>query len=170
MLKVLGAVLILTGTLYGGYSQVLRLKKREKLLRQLGDSLEEVQAELCFHGAPLGPILRKAGEGKLAEARGFLEDWADTLAQEPGAQRDAALNGLAGKWLALLTEEERQALELVLRTLGRYDIDQQRSALEESRERLGHMTSRAEEEKRRLGKVYMALSAALGATVVLLCI
>ena len=52
--------------------------------------------------------------------------------------------------------------------LGRYEADSQRQALEHARQALEREELRAEEERRRLGRVYQALGLSGGAFLVIL--
>lgn len=170
MLKAIGAAFVLAGTLFGGYSQVFRLKKRERLLRDLTEGLKCMQAELCFRAAPLGEVLGRIGGGMRGEAGGFYGEWAAELGRKPDGARGEMGSRVIGRWLRLLSEEEQQVFFFLFGILGRYDLEVQKNALEEASVKLMHFTEKAKEERVRLSRVYMVLSAALGLGVVLVCL
>lgn len=170
MLKAIGAAFVLAGTLFGGYSQVFRLRKRERLLRDLLESLQYMQAELCFRAAPLGEVLGRLEGGMRAEVGRFYGDWRAELGRKPDGSRGEMGSRVIGRWLRLLSEEEQQVFFFLFGILGRYDLEVQKNALEEAGVKLRHFTEKAEEERARLSRVYMVLSAALGLGVVLVCL
>lgn len=168
MLKAAGAWLILLGTLLGGYSQVCRLRQRTRLLGELRQALARVKAEVRFRSAGLGEIFEALGS--LAESGGFFQQWAVELERAPERVNEETVRQLARERLAALNEEERQTLAALGAVLGRYDTESQFAALEQAERKLERFEQTAREEQKRLGRVYMALSAALGAGVVLICL
>lgn len=168
MLKTAGAWLILLGTLLGGYSQVCRLRQRTRLLEELRDALARVKAEVRFRSAGLGEIFEALGE--LPESGAFFQQWAAELERAPERMSAGMVEKLAEERLAVLNEEEWQTLAALGATLGRYDTESQLAALDEAEGKLERFEQTAREEQKRLGRVYMALSAALGAGVVLICL
>lgn len=167
MLKLAGAALVLAAAFWGGYAQVLRLRHRAALLGRLVDSLEQIRAELLFHAAPLGRVFRDLSRGGNGAVEGFYRAWADAVETDAAQWREEGVEPLARKWLGLLTEEEQRVFSLLAGTLGRYDLPAQKRALDEARGRLEHFREKAEADKTRLGRVYMALSLGLGVMTVL---
>lgn len=170
MLKTIGAAFVLIGTIFGGYSNVLRLKKREKLLRDLAEALEKIQAELTFHAPPLARIFGGMMGVYPGEIGGFFGEWAGTLGGAAGGEAGVIGGQLTQTWFSLLTEEEQSVLHPLFFTLGRYDIEVQKNALEEAKVHLNRYAQKAAEDRLRLSRVYMVLSIALGVMVVLVCL
>lgn len=70
--------------------------------------------------------------------------------------------------LELLSPDAQAALLPLGEVLGRYEADSQRKALEHVRQALEREEQRAQEERRRLGRVYQALGLSGGAFLVIL--
>ena len=68
----------------------------------------------------------------------------------------------------LLAEPERAVLRELGQVLGRYDAGDQLTALERAERALNACLARAEEDRRRLGRVYTALGVGSGAMLAIL--
>lgn len=167
MLRLLGTVLILTGAGWCGLCAAGQLRRRVRTLERLRASLVWLEEELTFRLSPLPGLLERLGREQSGAVGLFFQDALAGLRRDPE-------EGLRQSWrqamvnrLDFLKEEERQVLVEVGQTLGRYDVKAQRQALVQAAGRLDTIRARAEEDARRLGRVYIALSLAAGAAVVL---
>ena len=169
MLKLVGALLLTAGASALGLCAAGQLCDRVKALRSLAGGLEILGRELSFRRTAMPELMertaRQAGEparylfvrcrdrlGQLGE-RSFGQIWAEALEGEPEL---------------LLGETERSVLLELGEVLGRYDADDQIAALNRAERALGDCLARAEEEKRRLGRVYTALGVGSGAMLAIL--
>ena len=168
MLRLLGALLLAAGTGAVGFSAAARLASRTRALRALTGALEQMERELAFSLTPIPRLfcllaadmpppvgdfftrclagLEELGEKPLAQI------WREALEEQP--------MGLEGQTL--------DALEQLGQVLGRYDGEGQRQALALARSRLEGDLERAEEEEKRLGRIYRVLGVAAGAFLVIL--
>ncbi len=171
MTRLVGAALVMAGCGLGGASAVGRLTLRVRTLGQLRGAAELMSRELDLRLTPLPELLRLAaesiGDGPVKE----LFDTAAEGAQRPQAEAFGALwrRAVSGRGLGL-SRADREELGALADVLGRYDARSQSIALMETAERLELLRRQAEEQYRRLGRVYAALSLAAGALLVILLI
>lgn len=167
MLKLLGALLVMGGALWWGLSAVGQLRRRVRVLEELRTSLVWLGEELTFRLTPLQRLLERLAREKPDPVGQFFQDALEGLRRDPEAGLYPSWRRAMVGWLDGLKEEERQALLEAGQTLGRYDAKTQSQALARSARRLDAARAQAEEEARRLGRVYTALSVAAGAAAVL---
>ena len=168
MLKMIGAVLLLMGTIGLGLAAVRRLERRVTALRSLSHALEQLEWELDFHLPPMKELILETSRRSSPPASDFFRACAegmDGLEGQPlsGLWRQAALTELPA-----LKKSDLETLLSVGEVLGRYDGESQRLTISAARERLGGFLTEAAEERRRQGRVYGALGAAAGAFRVIL--
>lgn len=171
MLRLGGSLLLMIGAAGLGLAAAAQLQERVRGLRALVAALEQMERELAFRLTSMPELMeRLAREADPPaaylfsycrdhldelEERGFWELWRDAL------EDDAEL---------ILAEAERRTMDTLGRVLGRYDAESQREALRQAVETLSHCLREAEEERRRLGRVYTALGVGAGAMLVILLI
>ena len=170
MIRFLGAAMLILGCGGLGLSAVNRLDGRVRDLRELSAGLEILQRELGFRLAPLPEALEAAaGETKERAARFFVFC----------AQGSRQLAGIPFRTLwrkgleqcpLLLSREDRALLEQLGPVLGRYDGDSQRQAVENVLAGLNRQQVQAEDDRRRLGRVYGVLGVTAGLFLVLMLI
>ena len=169
MLRLVGALLLTAGAAGLGLCAAGQLGDRVRSLRSLVGGLEILMRELSFRRTSMPELMertaRQAGEPArylFARCRDHLEElgersfgqiWAGAVEAEPEL---------------LLTREERTVLVELGQVLGRYDADGQIAALERAEEGLKACLARAEEDRRRLGRVYTALGVGSGAMLAIL--
>ena len=170
MIRFLGAVLLMAGCGGLGLSAVSRLDGRVRDLRELSAGLEILQRELGFRLAPLPEALEAAAGGTHERAGRFFAFCAQGAKQLAGVPfRTLWSRGLEQCPLRL-NREDRALLEQLGPVLGRYDGDSQRQAVENVLAGLGRQQTQAEDDRRRLGRVYgvLGLTAGLFLTLVLM--
>ena len=170
MIRLLGAVMLTMGCGSLGLSVVNRLDGRVRDLRELSAGLEILQRELGWRLAPLPEALEAAAggtHGRTAEFFSFCAQGAKQLAGVPF--RTLWSRGLERSSLRL-SREDRALLEQLGPVLGRYDGDSQRQAVESVLAGLSRQRAQAEDDRRRLGRVYgvLGLTAGLFLTLVLI--
>lgn len=169
MLRLVGALLLTAGAAGLGLCAAGQLGDRVRSLRSLVGGLEILKRELSFRRTAMPELMertaRQAGEPArylFARCRDHLEElgersfgqiWVRAVEAEPEL---------------LLTREERAVLAELGQVLGRYDADGQIAALERAEEGLKVCLARAEEDRRRLGRVYTALGMGSGAMLAIL--
>lgn len=170
MIRFLGAALLMAGCGGLGLSAVNRLDSRVRDLRELSAGLEILRRELGWRLSPLPRALETASggtQGRPARFFTFCAQGAERLAGAPF--RTLWLTGLEQCPLRL-SREDRVLLEQLGPVLGRYDGDSQRQAVESVLTGLSRQLAQAEDDRRRLGRVYavLGLTAGLFLTLVLI--
>ena len=170
MIRFLGAALLIAGCGGLGLSAVNRLDSRVRDLRELSAGLEILLRELGWRLAPLPEALEAASGGTHERAARFFDFCAQGSKQLAGTPfRTLWDNGLEHCPLRL-SREDRALLEQLGPVLGRYDGESQRQAVENVLAGLSRQRVQAEDDRRRLGRVYgvLGLTAGLFLTLVLI--
>lgn len=167
MWKLVGAVLVAAGSGWLGLSAACGLTRRLRAVQAMITGLELLERELWEHGTALPELMASLARRCTPPAADFFKACAQgckRLDQVPfGESWRQAVDELE-----LLSSEGRAALLPLGEVLGRYEADSQRQALEHARQALEREEVRAEEERRRLGRVYQALGLSGGAFLVIL--
>ena len=170
MIRLLGAALIIVGCGGLGLSAVSRLDSRVRDLRELSAGLEILQRELGWRLSPLPDALEAAAGGTHERAAGFYAFCAQGARQLAGASfRTLWSRGLEQCPLRL-SREDRALLEQLGPILGRYDGDSQRQAVENVLAGLSRQRAQAEDDRKRLGRVYGVLGLTAGLFLALVLI
>ena len=170
MIRLLGAALLMAGCCGLGLSAVNRLDGRVQDLRELSAGLEILQRELGWRLAPLPKALEAAAAGTQGRAAQFLTFCAQESKQLAGAPFRALWSRGLEQCPMRLSREDRVLLEQLGPVLGRYDGDSQRQAVENVLSGLSRRQIQAEDDRRRLGRVYgiLGLTAGLFLTLMLI--
>ena len=169
MLNAIGAVLIVGATATVGLTGLWRLSARVRIFAALISALETLKNEICDRMTPLPVLLeqlsqeadppvdrlfdRAVRQMEQIGARSFYLIWKGAVEESPELE---------------LTKGEQKSLIDLGRTLGRYDTEEQRTALNYILTRLEAYRKRAEEERRTSGKIYAVLGFAVGVFVVII--
>jgi len=171
MLSVIGAGLIICGTTAWGFSAVVRLRRRTKVLSGLIAALELMESELSFKLAALPELMATLSTAAAPEVRGlFVRCAARTDTIGSCSFRRMWRESLENSPELLLRVEEYECLSELGGVLGRYDLSQQQRALHYAKARLSTFLSRAEEERTRQSRFYGTLGIASGIMAVLILI
>ena len=170
MIRFLGAALLITGCGGIGLSAVNRLDRRVRDLRELSAGLEILQRELGWRLAPLPKALEAAAGGAHERAARFFAFCAQGSKQLAGTPFRMLWSKGLEQCPLRLNREDRALLEQLGPVLGRYDGDSQRQAVENVLTGLSRQQTQAEDDRRRLGRVYgvLGLTAGLFLTLVLI--
>lgn len=167
MVKILGAAMVMVGAVGLAWRGVERLKERAETLRSLQGAFSYLEEELAFRFTPLPALFAHLGETRGGAVGEFFAGvWREMERPQalPLRQSWAAASRRA---LPMLREEERQVVDELGEVLGQYDAQTQARALRLAGERMAGLYLSAQEERQRLGKVYLALGAAGGLATVL---
>ena len=165
--KWIGAILVVAACTLVGYSMAASYRMEERILHQLIGALDYMACELQYRMTPLPELCRQAGKEKQGIIGKVFTELAGQL--ESGIQPDVdqcmhhALNAAQN-----LPGKSREALELLGKSLGRFDIDGQLKGLESVRS-----FCRREAEKLAVGKdnrlrSYKTLGICAGAALAIL--
>ena len=166
MIRLLGAVLVAAGCAWGGFRAADSLRNRVRALEEMGRGLALLEQELELDSPPLPRLMERLVPRCRGPARELFQGCRaalDRLEEEP----------FSAAWRKLVMElgqlgQEGQACLLPLGdTLGRCSGEEQRQAVSLLCRRLGELTARAEEDQRRMGRVYQTLGLSGGAFLVI---
>ena len=170
MIRLRGAALLVAGCGGLGMGAVGRLDDRIRDLRELSAGLELLRRELGWRLTPLPKALTAAAEGSDGRAAQFFRFCGQKAAGLSGTPfQQLWREGLAQCPLRI-EREDRALLEQLGPVLGRYDGDSQCQAVEKALAGLARQQSQAEENRRRLGRVYGVLGVTAGLFLAILLI
>ena len=167
MVRLIGAALVAAGGAWFGFQAAAGLRGRVRALRQMAGGLSLLERELELSAPPLSRLLAQGAAHSQGPARALFQGCVQGL-------NCLDREDFSSLWRRLTAErqelgEEGQAVLVPLGdTLGRYDVRQQQEALTAVRRRLEELSAQAEEDSRRLGRVYQALGLSSGAFLVIL--
>lgn len=157
----MGAVLLIAGFALLGLLGALRLRRRAGDLRGVLWGLEAMERSLSDRMEPLEGMLACAEECTAGRVRDFFARCRRGLLSRD--ERFVALwRGNLEKAGLFLDGEDRELLQQLGEVLGRYDAGSQSASLRQTARRLELRLRAAEEESRRLGKVYGTSGIAVG--------
>ena len=167
MFTFIGAVFIIGATTFFGLSAFWRLNLRLRVLQNIVSALGQMEYEITERLLPLPEML----ELLIAESKAPLKHF---FVRVEAGMREVGLHSFSKIWndaLAnseelLLKKEELTILEDLGKTLGRYEVQKQKSAFHYAKERMGEQVKIAQEEKRTQGKMHAVLGFAAGFFVV----
>lgn len=171
MIRLVGAVCIITASAVWGFRGVRRLNNHVRGLEALYVSIQLMESELCQHLLPM-PELLTVLEQNAPKPADCLYRRANKQMKKLGSCAFAAIWRNAAeqtKELCLTGQEVRCLSELGM-TLGKYDIREQERAFEYLKRRLEFFLRKAIEEQERDSKVHAFLGMAAGLMVVILFI
>ena len=165
--KLIGAVLILVGCSSFGFAITVRIKQEELSLRQLIAVLDYIQCELQFRMTPLPDLCRQAAQAHHNKIGKFF--W--YLSAELENQLSSDVQICVHKALSCVPDLPKRSvdsLEILGRSLGRFDLDGQIQGLEAirgyCRSELEKITDHADERRRS----YQTLGICTGAALAIL--
>ena len=170
MIRLLGAALLTVGCGGLGLSAVNRLDSRVRDLRELAAGLEILLRELGWRLSPLPNALEAAAGGTKDRAARFFASCAQESKQLFGVPFRTLWSKELEQCPLRLSREDRALLEQLGPVLGRYDGDSQRQAVENVLTGLSRQLSQAEDDRRRLGRVYGVLGVTAGLFLTLMLI
>lgn len=170
MTRLLGAALVVAGCVSLGLCAVAWLDGRVRDLGELAAGLDALQRELGWRLSPLPGALETAAAGVHGRAARFFSFCAQGAGTLDGAPFRALWQEGLERCPLVLDREDRALVEQLGPVLGRYDGDSQRQAVEGVVAGLARRREQAEEERRRLGRVYGVLGVTAGLFLTILLI
>lgn len=167
MLRMIGAVLVMAGTVGLGWRGVERLGERVEVLRGLQGAAAYLEEELAFRFTPLPQLFGQLSQNRKGAVGTFFGSVGKKMAQGDGPLRQIWQQAVE-ETLPMLKDEEQQTVAELGEVLGQYDAQTQVQTLKLTGERLAAFYLAAQEERSRLGKVYLALGVAGGLVTVLI--
>jgi len=171
MIKLAGAILLITGTVLCGYMSVSKMHRRVKSLNSIAASLSLMESEIADRLTPIPELMEILSDdtfypasfiysgvakrlGMLGEVS-FSEIWCMAVDDE---------NAL------MLSPEERKLLRGLGFSLGKYSIYEQKKAVEYVRRKMEEHALRADAEREKNARVQAVLGLAAGIFTVIIFI
>ncbi len=170
MLKIIGVMFVLFGSVGIGWSIIRRMNARVAALRSLAAALDALECELDFSLPSLEMWLQSVSDRVTEPAASFFRTCVNRMKAREGLTLSEVWKETAEKELSVLKPDDVETLMLVGSVLGRYDAESQKNAISTARIRLEAQTKQASEEFGKCGKVYGTLSAAVGIFIVIVLV
>lgn len=168
-IKVFGAILIIVACGGFGLKLVSAFQYEERTLRQLTAALDFMSCELQYRLTPLPALCRQTA----AESKGVLSELFLSLATELEDQISPDVNRCMLTAIAKskkLPQRTKENLELLGRTLGRFDLAGQLKGLESVRQSCRNCLENMNRNKDVRLRGYQTLALCTGAALVILFI
>ena len=171
MIKLLGAVLIITGTAAWGAGRALRLKNRVRSLSSLVTALGMMGSEIEARMTPMPELLDLLENEAPYPSKRLFAATSENM-------KELGMTPFSGIWEQavretpelLLSAREESCLKELGFSLGRYDIAQVRAAIGYTIRRLSDYRDDAERERKASSKMYAFLGVAAGVFAVVVLI
>ncbi|MCY7572491.1 stage III sporulation protein SpoIIIAB [Bacillus pumilus] len=143
MLKLIGAILIVAATTWGGFEFAKRYSDRPKQIRQLRFALQSLEAEIMYGQTPLARAAEQIASQVGPPVNRLFEQFAEKLKLGTFSARHAWNESLEGVWKkTVLKKGEYEALRHFGETLGQHDVTSQQKYIKLA---LGHLESEEKE-------------------------
>ena len=171
MIKIIGAVLLVAGTAAWGLAGVMRLRNRAKNLAALASAVGAMKSEICDRLTPTPEVFEMLAAEAQYPANLLFRNASErmgAIGQKPFSDiwRGAAENTPE----LLLNAGEIDALCELGLFLGRYNVEEQRSAFDRAGRRLEEFTGRAESLRDTNSRMHAFLGVAAGLFAVVVLI
>jgi len=169
MFRLIGALLVICAAGSFGINSMWRMSVRVCALRGLMTALETMKSEICDRMTPLPELVDLLCTETSPPVNRLFFRLRHAMG-ELGIQRFSSLwsDVVDHAYELELHEGERQVLSDLGKSLGRYDVEDQRHVMDYTLRRLEGYLDLAEEARRTQGKVHAVLSLAVGVFVVLI--
>jgi len=130
-MKIVGAIIILASTSFGGMELAKTFSERPKQLRQLKSALQSLEAEIMYGHTPLHEAARRLSEQLQQPLSHFFASFSEKLMTEDTTVKDAWTTCLDDIWKrTAMKKPELEIMKQFGETLGRHDrISQQKQIL-----------------------------------------
>ena len=159
MLRVMGALCIVTGSGAFGFAMAAASRREERQLRQLLGALEYLSCELSYRLTPLNALCRGAAENSSGTVRQFLTEVAAALERQTSADAQACVCEVLVH--LEVTPRLRKLFRELGATLGRFDLSGQLRGLESGEEALRTLREGAADRRRSWQTLGLCAGAAL---------
>jgi len=167
ILKVMGVVLVITGCGGVGFRVAANHRQEEKMLRQLIGVLDLMECELQYRLTPLPELCRMASK----ECSGVLGNVFLELALEMESQASPDMYSCMDtvlKKVGSLPDLARDGLDLLGRSIGRFDIDGQLKGFEAVRQECRRSLEQLADNRDARLRSYQTLGLCAGAALAIL--
>jgi stage III sporulation protein AB len=122
VIKLIGAILIITATTWTGFEASRHLSERPKQLRLLRSALQSLEAEIMYGHTPLHEAARRLAEQLSKPLSSFFAEFSTKLTETETTAREAWEASLKEIWKqTALKQREFEIMKQFGETLGRHD-------------------------------------------------
>lgn len=131
MVKIIGAIFIISATTWVGFELAKHLSNRTKQLRMLKSALQSLDAEIMYGHTPLHEAARRISNQIAPPISKLFELFAIKLVQRDATVKESWESSLKEIWkMTSLKNEEYEILKQFGETLGKHDrISQQKQII-----------------------------------------
>lgn len=170
MIKLLGAILVLTATTGIGFVIAQRLVTRPKQIRRLINALSILETEIHYGSETLVTACQTIGNRKIDLVSELFQQMSKNLIKMDGASTYDCLYVAVEKWwpTTALKESEKEVFLQFCKTLGTSDRQNQLSHLSLAKQNLRIEEEKAREEQGQYEKMVRTLGLLGGALLIIL--
>ena len=171
MLKLIGAILLIAGTASCGIIGAMRLRRRSDSLSSVLSALSTMKSEICDRLTPIPELLEMLAEDGQYPANALFSNACANMSRLGSAQFSEIWNQSVEKTPELLLNaRECEVLSELGKSLGKYNIEEQRSALLYALDRFSGYLKKAESSRAEGAKMRAAIGVAAGIFAVVILI
>ncbi len=167
MLKIFGAFFIILGCGSVGFAMSAAHRREEKALRQLISALDFMQCELQYRLTPLPDLCRLTAAQCSGSLRAVFHALSCELEDQISPDVFHCMNAALSK-VSMLPSQTAEAMLVLGRTLGRFDLDGQLLGLENVRHNCRLTLEKMSENREIRLRSYQTLSLCAGAALAIL--
>lgn len=168
-IRIAGAILVILGCGSVGFMIAASYRTEEKVLRQLLGALDFMQCELQYRLTPLPDLCRNVGGASAGHIRTVFISLAAELEDQISPDVERCMDHVLSVYKEL-PRLSRQALELLGRSLGRFDLEGQLKGLEAARQECRRCIEELTKNKTVRLRSYQTLGLCAGAAMAILFI
>ena len=169
MLKVIGAIMIVTGCGSFGFKLAADYIREERFIKQLIIILNFMECELQYRMSPLPELCNKASELSTGMLSGVLLSLKNEMEAQISPDAEQCMRAVLFKYKNIPLESAR-LLERFGRSLGRFDLKGQIKGITDIREECEMLLNSLGEHKESSLRSYRTLALCAGAALVILFI
>ena len=171
MIKLAGSFLIMAGSLLCGLKGAAYLRERVDCLESVIASLTMMENEICERLTPIPELAEMMAEGAPKPARYLFENM-NSLIGSIGDRSFAEIwkESVIRTPQLLLTPQETLCLSQLGFFLGKYSLEQQKSAIDSTKSKMREFLSEAQRRRRQNSKLsaFVGLASGMLAVIVLI--
>lgn len=169
-MRYIGAIILVISALYIGISKAREERQRVKILRELCSALNILKNEICANRTPLGKVISMQSLNSTDTLKAFFSNLGIEL-ENLGDRRFADIwKECIGFSLNILPEKSKTELIALGNSLGRYDSELQKQAIERCIYTLQDECVLLESGLANNEKMYIGLSGGAGLIIALMLV
>lgn len=172
MIKIIGCLLILAASTYGGFAYANSFKKRVKQLGEIERAVNQLQNEIEYTYTPLPEALKNVADKCDAPVKHIFNKASKVLySNEAECVYDAFRECFKDNSLDMnLNNEDINVILDLSKSLGESDVDGHKKIFSLAKNNLSKRISLAEEDMKKNVKIYRYLGFSIGAMIVIVLI